>query len=424
MPYELAYGKGVLSFDLPPGVTPQVIRPANIKGLPDPLNETRKALQNPTGTPPLLELLRMKKPKNLVLVVNDITRPTPYATLFPPLLEIFAAAGIKDEQITLLIAAGIHDAHTDEQNRQIYGEDIIKRFKIVCHDAGDDASLAYVGRFASGYDFTVNKLALEADFLLSLGVIMPHYFAGYSGGRKSILPGLAGRKTVENNHARMVEIMDHLPPIDENPVSTEMIGAAKQIGLDFILNVVVNDVQEPIMITAGEVEKAWRAGVDVSASLFEVPFDEQADICVTCASGHPRDINAYQAQKALDHADHLTRPGGTIILAMACPAGYGEHVFEEWMRRKWPPRKVMDEIKKHFVLGGHKAYGYAKVAAEKEVSMITDMDEELVALLYARKFSTVQQAVDAACSKYGPGAKWAYMPEGSLSLPVRRSVKI
>jgi nickel-dependent lactate racemase len=168
------------------------------------------------------------------------------------------------------------------------------------------------------------------------------------------------------------------------------------------------------------VEKAWRLGVDVSMSLFEVPFTEQADVCVTCASGHPRDINAYQAQKALDHADHITRPGGTIILAMACPTGYGEHVFEEWMRRKWPPLKVMDEIKKNFVLGGHKAYGYAKVAAEKEVFMITEMSEELTSMLYAKKFSTVQQAVDAAHSKHGPGARWVYMPEGSLSLPVHR----
>jgi nickel-dependent lactate racemase len=416
--YELAYGKGKLSFAFPEGVTPAVIVPNNKPGLKDPLAAARMAVKNPAGTPPLARMLREKAPRKVVVVVNDVTRPTPYHVMFPPLIEAFEEAGIKDEQVTLLVATGIHDVHTDAQNREFYSDAVVDRFTVVSHDASRPETHTFMGTFKSGYTFYVNSLAKEADFLITLGVVMPHYFAGYSGGRKSILPGLAGKETVEKNHARMVELMDNLPPIDRNPVSLEMIEAARQVGVDFIFNVVVNDRQEVVSIHAGDLEKAWRSAVDVSSSMFEVPFEKQADVCVTCACGYPRDINAYQAQKALDHADRITREGGTIILAAQCPTGYGEHVFKEWMNRNWSPLKIMDEVKKNFVMGGHKAYGFAKVAAEKEYWLISDFCEKDTKALFAMKAKTLQEAVDAAARKHGPNAAWVYMPEGSVSLPV------
>jgi nickel-dependent lactate racemase len=144
------------------------------------------------------------------------------------------------------------------------------------------------------------------------------------------------------------------------------------------------------------------------------------DVAVTCASGHPRDINVYQAQKALDHADRITRPGGTIIVAADCPDSWGESVFEEWIRRRWEPARVMREIKANFVLGGHKAYAFAKVASEKEISWISSLSAEDTALIWAKKAATVQEAVDAALAKHGPRSLWAYLPDGSLALPMRR----
>ncbi|MDR2819870.1 MAG: nickel-dependent lactate racemase [Desulfovibrio sp.] len=420
MQYELAYGKSTVNFTLPDSIRPLTIRTNSKKGLADPVGETRKALQNPAGTPPLLEMLRAKNPKTVVIVVNDITRPTPYDVIFPPMLEIFAQAGIKDEQVTLIIATGIHDPHTDAQNREVYGEEIVRRFKIVNHDGLDESNLVKLGVFKSGYEFIMNRMAVEADFLITLGVVMPHYFAGYSGGRKSVLPGLVAKETVEKNHARMVELMDYLPPIDENPVSNEMIEAARQAGVDFILNVVTNESREVVHVAAGEVHAAWRKAVDVSASMYEVPFDRQVDIAVTCASGRPRDINVYQAQKGLDHADRITRPGGAIILAAECPEKWAEATFEDWIRRRWEPAKVMREIKANFVLGGHKAYGFAKVAAEKEVYLVSTLTEDESSLIWAKKAATVQEAVDKLLAEYGPDATWAYLPDGSLALPVQR----
>lgn len=420
MKYTLAYGKKHLEFTLPPGARPLTVVPGNVPALADPLEETRAMLKNPIGTPPLTEMLKNKRPQKVVVVLNDITRPTPYKVMLPPLLEAFAQAGIKDEQVTFLIALGIHDPHTDQQNREVYGDELVDRFKILNHEGENPAMLVNLGPLESGYDFVVNKLVVEADFLITLGVVMPHYFAGYSGGRKSILPGMVSKSTVAANHARLVEIMDNMPPIDENPISREMISAARKVGVDFIINVVTNDSQELVSVVGGDLEKAWRKAVDVSSSIFEVPFKNQVDVCVTCASGYPRDINVYQAQKGLDHADHITRPGGTIIIAAECAGGWGEDVFEEWVKRKWPAARVMEEIKRNFVLGGHKAYGYAKVAADKEVYLISALSAEDSALLWAKKADTVQEAVDAAYKKHGPDASWVYMPEGSLSLPVHK----
>jgi len=421
MKQELAYGKGKLSFSFPEGVTPTVIVPNNKPGLTNPLAAAREAVRNPAGTPSLVQMLRDKAPQKVVVVVNDVTRPTPYNIMLPPLVEAFEEAGITDDQVTFLVATGIHDVHTDAQNREFYSDAIVDRFKVISHDAFKPETHTFMGTFKSGYEFYVNTLAKEADFLITIGVVMPHYFAGYSGGRKSILPGLAGKGTVEKNHARMVELMDNLPPIDVNPVSLEMIEAARQVNVNFILNVVVNDRQEVVSIHAGDLEKAWRSAVDISSSMFEVPFEKQVDICVTCACGYPRDINAYQVQKALDHADRITREGGTIILAAECSAGYGEHVFEEWMNRSWSAEKIMEEVKANFVMGGHKAYGFAKVAAEKEYWLISMFSEKDTKALFAMKATTVQEAVDAAAKKHGPNATWVYMPEGSVSLPVPKA---
>lgn len=420
MKYTLAYGKGKLEFQMPDGVTPLTVVPGKRESLADPQGETEAMLKNPVGTPPLVEMLKSGKPEKVVVVLNDITRPTPYGVLLPPLLKSFAEAGIRDEQVTFLIALGIHDPHTERQNREVYGDELVDRFTILNHEGENPDMLVNLGPLESGYDFVVNKLVYEADFLITLGVVMPHYFAGYSGGRKSILPGMVSKATVAANHARLVEIMDDMPHIDRNPISREMIAAARKVGVNFIINAVTNDAQELVSVVAGDLERAWRKAVDVSASMFEVPFEKQADVCVTCASGYPRDINVYQAQKGLDHADHITRPGGTIVIAAECAAGWGEDVFEEWVKRKWPAAKVMEEIKRSFVLGGHKAYGYAKVAVDKEVILISALSEEDTALLWAKKAGSVQEAVDAARKKHGPGASWVYMPEGSLSLPVHK----
>ena len=416
--FDLAYGTGTLPLDLPDGLEPVVLVANEQPALPDAVQAVRDGLKNPIGAEPLVKQLKDKKPKKIVVVVNDETRPTPYYAFFPPLVEAFEEAGIRDDQVTFVIATGIHDPHSKELNEKTYGKHMTDRFKFVSHIAKDDDSLVHMGRFDSGYEFYVNKLAVEADFLITVGVVMPHYFAGFSGGRKSILPGLAGFRTVEQNHARMVELMDNLPPIRQNPVSLEMIEAARMVGVNFIINAVTGSNKEVVKIVAGDLVAAWYEAVETSSSMFEIPFEKQVDICVSSACGYPRDVNMYQAQKALDHADRITRDGGTIILVTESPSGYGEDVFERWMREGMTPQQIMDRIRTNFVMGGHKAYGFAKVAANKKFILVSSLSAEDSLPLFATKAESVQAAFDAALAE-NPGATVAVLPQGSLTLPVQ-----
>ncbi len=418
MSERLAYGDGFLSFSFPKGIVPTVLEPRRVAPAAKAEELACKAVRAPLGTLPLAEMLRRKQPESVVVVVNDCTRPTPYATLFPPLLEAFAEAGVADSQVTILVATGIHEPHTEAINRQLYGDAIVDRFTVVSHDADAAPSLSDLGMLESGYRLHVNSLACDADFLITLGIVTPHYFAGYSGGRKSILPGICGRETVESNHARMVEIMDHLPAIDDNPISLEMIAAARRVGVDFILNAVMNENQEVVDIVGGDLVEAWREAVTVSARIYESPLQDLADVCVVSAGGWPRDINAYQAQKALDHADKAVRPGGAIILAAECSGIFGDETFRRWLLRGWPPEKVMAEIKRKFAMGGHKAYGYAKVASAKRIFLISSLDDEDTKRLYAVKFASIQEAVDKASALYGAFARWLFMPYGGVLSPV------
>ena len=418
MEFALKYGKSTERFTLDDSKILQVVVSPETDLGPCAPGDVDRALDSPVGTEPLSELLAKKKPCRVVLVVNDITRPTPYDLLLPPVLDRLAKAGVTDDMITLLVATGTHDPHTDEQNLQVYGKEIVERFRIVSHAAHDTDSMVPVGVLKSGTEFRINRLVTEADFVMTFGVVMPHYFAGYSGGRKSIMPGVAWKQTVEQNHSRMVELMDALPDLDTNPVSLEMIEAAQMVEVDMILNVVVNEKKEIVKVLAGDLVKAWREAARISAGLYEVPVKGPADVTIASASGHPRDINMYQAQKALDHADKATKKGGAIVLVADCPGGYGEKIFEEWIEDASSPEDIVRRIKTDFKMGGHKAFGFAKVAAEKTVYMVTSMSEEQVKKLFAVKVPSVEEALRRIEAERGGDFSCLVMPEGGLTVPV------
>ena len=417
---EFDYGARTLPFDLPAGIKAVTLLPHKMPGLPDPAGAVAEALVHPRGSASLLSRLREKKPRTITVVVNDETRPTPYAAIFPPLLRVFEEAGIRDEQVRFVIATGIHAPQSDELNSRLYGAEMTRRFHFINHVATDASSCVDLGKTRSGYDCKINRLAVDCDFLITLGVVMPHYFAGFSGGRKSILPGLAGHDTVRSNHARMVELLDALPPIRQNPISLEMIEVAQKVGVDFIINTVTNEQREIVFVGAGDLVEAWYAAVDVSAKMYEIPFEEQVDICIAAASGYPRDVNVYQAQKALDHAEAITRPGGTIIWIGECRDGLGEKVFEKWVEKKLAPEELMRRFKENFELGGHKAYAIAKVASTRRVCLISSLSRPMTELLFCSKAETVQEAFEEALRGYGPDASVAILPQGALTLPVRK----
>ena len=418
MKFELSYGKGTIDFDIDDSKILQVLVPPATDAKICNKNDVRKVLEDPTDAEPLLMQLKRDKPEKVVVIVNDITRPTPYDLLLAPLLETFEKARIPDDRVTFVVATGIHEPHTEEQNLQVYGDEICRRFRIVSHVCDDLDSLVSVGTLSTGSELRINRLVAEADFVIALGVVMPHYFAGYSGGRKSIMPGVAWKQTVERNHSRMVELIDDLPELDSNPVSQEMIEAARTISPVFIVNVVVSADREVVKVVAGDVVEAWKEAVVAASRLYEVPLKGLADVTIASSCGHPRDINVYQMQKALDHADKATRKGGAVVMVAECPMGYGEAVFEEWMHAARSPEDIIRRIRQEFMIGGHKAFGIAKVAAEKTVYLVTSLDEAQVQKLFAVKVSSVEEAIERFEAEKGKDLMYTVMPEGSVTVPV------
>ncbi|RAK12745.1 nickel-dependent lactate racemase [Halanaerobium saccharolyticum] len=413
---KLKYGRENLEFEIESSRVLDVLKANEKEGLKNPLAEVESALEDPIGTAPLAELLAAREINELVIIVNDVTRYTPYNYLLPPLLKTISEAGIKNEQVTFIVATGVHSPHSDEQNREIFGEEIDDNYNFIHHDCDQD--LVDLGQLSTGNQLQINKKVADADFLITTGVILPHYMAGFSGGRKSILPGVAGRESIENNHAMMVEVTEEQPALEANPISREMFEAAEKVGVDFILNVVTNSSREIVQVVAGDYRQAWEARIAQSAEMYHLPLAEKAEAAVVSSGGFPRDINLYQAQKALDHADHAVKKGGTIIWVAECSEGYGEERFQNWMDEAQKPEDNITRIKKKFLIGGHKAFAISKVAAEKEIILISSLSQEQTENIFAKKKDTIQAAVDYLEEKYQGDYSAYIMPQGSLTVPV------
>ena len=413
---KLKYGRKNLEFEIESSRVLDILKANEKEGLADPMSAVEDSLKDSIGSAPLAELLQLREINKLVIIVNDVTRFTPYNYMLPPLLKIIAEAGIKKEQVTFVIATGVHSAHSAEQNREIFGREIDSSYNFIHHNC--DQNLADLGKLSTGNQLKINKKVAESDFVITTGVILPHYMAGFSGGRKSILPGVAGRDSIENNHAMMVEVIEEQPALENNPISREMFEAAEMLGVDYILNVVTNSEREIVKVVAGDYRQAWEAGIDISAEMYHLNLAEKADAAVVSSGGFPRDINIYQAQKALDHADHAVKKGGTIIWVAECSEGYGEERFEKWMNEAQKPEDNVGRIKEKFLIGGHKAFAISKVAAEKEIILISSLTKERTENIFASKMENIQKAVDFLKEKHGADYSVYIMPQGSLTVPV------
>ncbi len=415
MKIELNFGEGVVTGHINKENILMEVGPKTAEGLENPLETVEKALENPIGTGAIYEIVKKKKPQKVVVVVNDVTRPTPYKFMLPPLMKELEGVGLKDDQITLVVATGIHRANTDEENRQTFTSEIVDRYRVVSHNP--DENLVSLGKMSDGTELSINREVAEADMVITTGLIGLHYFAGYSGGRKSILPGVAARELITANHAMMTDPRAATGSYKENPVHWIMLEAARMAGVDFILNVVTNVDKEIVSAVAGDVEAAWLEGVRFCEETSVVKLTQQADVVIASAGGHPKDLNLYQAQKALENAASAVRPGGTIILVSKCGEGYGEDVFEKWIKQANVLQDIFDRFDRHFILGGHKAFAIARVLKEKDVILVSDMSRDDVEKLFFSYAGSLQEALDRVKEKYKGDFTAFIMPQASLVLP-------
>jgi len=398
--FKLPYGKENLSLEIPKeklaGVLESKAHNYTVEGSQADLVE--EALETPMETPRLKELAKGKD--EVVIISSDHTRPVPSHVTMPILLEEIRA-GNPEAEITILVATGFHRASTAAELRDKYGDEIVDNERIINHDSRDEESLVKVGTLPSGGELILNKLAMEADLLVAEGFIEPHFFAGFSGGRKSVLPGIASKMTVLANHCS--EFVGHKQSrtgiLDGNLLHKDMLYAAKKANLAFILNVVIDEDKKVINAFAGHREKAHEEGCKFVAELSGVEA-KPADIVVTTNGGYPLDQNIYQSVKGMTAAEATCKEGGVIIIAAACSDGHGGESFYKTFLEADSVEEVMGEIearkRNETVPDQWESQVLARILLKHEVIMLTDTSKEMVKDMKMNHASNLEKALEMA----------------------------
>ena len=412
MEIALGFGKEKIPVQVPDNQVMAVLTPNEAEiGLTG-SEEVYRSMRDPIGLPPLREVV--KPGETVAIITSDITRPIPSYKVLPAVLDELSAAGIEDKDITIVFALGSHGGHTEERMRYMVGDAVYDRVRCIDSDVND---AVHVGTTSRGTPVDIFRPVVEADRRICLGNIEYHYFAGYSGGYKAIMPGVSTWDAIQANHSAMVEPTACAGRLEGNPVREDIEESGKILGVDYIVNVVLDAKKEIIRSFAGDPILAHREGCRFLDSFYKVKIPEQADIVVVSAGGFPKDINMYQAQKALDNAKHAVKDGGIIVWIASCKEGLGEKHFEQWLTGHEKSSDMITHIKTDFVLGGHKAAAIAMVLERARIFFVSDLEHDFVKKVFLEPFSDIQTAIDAAIAEKGPDAKIVLMPYGGSTLP-------
>lgn len=411
----LPYGKEKIPIRLPQKNLLKVCLLKDKPGVEDNIKEIKEAIKNPIGSKTISQIAQGKH--TAVVICTDITRPTPDKLLIPPILDELNKGEISDKNIKVIIARGQHRKMTEEEVKEKVGEKVLKRVKVVQHDP--DNNLFYLGKSKRGNELWVNEDVVECEVKISTGNIVPHRYAGYGGGAKSILPGISSRETIGHNHLYVETGEAALGKIQGNPVREEMEEAAKMIGLDFIVNTVMNDKNKIVKVVAGNPVKVHRTGVEICKEIYGVKIPEKADIVI--ASSHPMDISFYQASKTLEAVGHIIKENSTIIMISPCYEGIGSKDFLDFLREK-SPYDIIKNIKAHKeknVVAGVISYLIAKCKEKAKIYLISEgiQDKDVIemGMLPAK---SAQSVINDVLRNYGDEAKILVLPTASITLPL------
>ena len=413
MVLEFGYGNGVQTVQLPQENLLAQLRANSMEHPRCGVDAVVYGLNHPIGSKKLSEMVRPGQ--KIAIITSDISRPLPSYQLLPSVLDELFAAGIPKEDITLVFALGSHRKHTQEEMEHLAGKEVVNTIRCVDSDPSDCIRMGVTSR---GTPVDITRVVAEADFRICLGNIEFHYFAGYSGGAKAIMPGVSTPEAIQYNHRMMVSQDACAGKLEGNPIREDIEEAGAICGIDFILNVVLDEHKNIVHAVAGDVTLAHRAGCAYLDQMYRVSIPQQADIVIVSQGGAPKDANLYQTQKALDNAKHAVRKGGTIILIGACPEGLGSKKFESWLTQAPTAHSMVERIGKEFELGGHKAAAIGMVLENADIDFVSEMDPDFVRSIFLNPRASAQEAMDAALQKYGPNATVIAMPFGGATLPI------
>jgi nickel-dependent lactate racemase len=412
----LPYGKTEICVRIPTRNYLGSVEPKENPGVENPRVEIERALHEPVGSPPLSELA--KPNQKIAIVVDDHTRATPSHLIVPPILDELNKVGVKDENVNVIFGCGAHRAVKLDEMSMLLGKEIIERVKVTSHDC-KAKDLVYLGKTQTyGTKIYVNKVFAEADLHILTGDVGLHYYAGFGGGRKSVLPAISGEESIQHNHAMLLHPKARTGVLEGNPIHQDMMEAAKIARVDFIINVVINSKSQLVRAFAGDLEQAFQEGVKLVDEMYKVPVERRADIVVVSSGGYPHDLDLYQAYKGVDNALNAVKRGGAIVWIAECPEGYGNQVFYDWMRKFKELKEIETEIKRHFDLGGHKTCYLLRALQKANIILVSILPDYYARSIFRlRTARAINDALRDAFETTGRDAKVLVIPQGNITLP-------
>ena len=420
MNLKLDYHRTGLDVRVPDENLAAVLNMRETPPLDDPAAATRVALREPVASPPLETLARGRR--NACVVVSDITRPVPHDIILPPLLECLERGGLLPEDITLLVATGLHAPMNEDQLRETLTGGVVDRYPVVNHIARNGEEQADLGATSTGIPIRVDRRYVESDLKVLTGLIEPHFMAGYSGGRKLVAPGLVGVETIKYLHGP--KILEHpratTGVLDGNPLHEASLEIARRAGVDSILNVSMDEDRRVTGVFAGELDRAHRHGVGHVDSMVVATVEEPVDIVVTSAAGYPLDTTFYQAVKGMVGVLDILKEGGSIVIAAGCADGIGSPEFEGLLRRTEDIDAFLEWIQQPgvFTIDQWEIEELVKALKKGRIYLYTDgLSEDDARDCLVEPVPSVEAGIDRALSRHGPGATIAVVPRGPYVIP-------
>lgn len=413
----LRYGHGAWQrAALPDDWSVVTLEPREFEAVSNPKAEVMRALHHPIGA----GLESLKGARSVAIAISDPTRPSPSRLLLECLLDELATVQLGLPEITVLVGSGLHPPISAEEAAALIGENLAGQVRLVVHDARAVEDLIYLGESSRGTPIWVNRHFLAADKRIVTGMIDPHQFMGFTAGAKGAVIGLGGAETIRANHRLMFQPGAFLGNMGGNPAREDVDEIGGCIGIDMILNVVLNRDKQMVRAVCGDPIRAHREGVGLVRELVQVPTDANADLVIASAGGYPKDINVYQAQKALVAAGLAVRQDGWIILVAECQEGFGEDLFREALQGRSSPKQVAEEfVAGEFRMGPHKAYLWARTLARAHVVMVSDALSAADAVtLMVDLAPSLEEAVQRVAGKIGPAPRVILMPAAPSMVPI------
>lgn len=410
---QLPYGDGHLNLEVPNRNLLEVIYPRKL--VEESRSEAeiiRQALDRPLASPPLRSMAHPGQ--KVAIITSDLTRPCPSNLIIPIILDELASAGVPDEDITIIIGTGLHRKMTPAEISVTISPQLYQRIRTLNHDLEDTK---YLGVTRRGTPVAIFTPLVEADLRICLGVVEFHWYAGFSGGAKAVFPGCASRASILANHALMIQPGVGAGRIDENPLRLDLEEGCSMVGVDFLLNVLVED-HRVVAAVAGDLKAAHRRGCELVTARGSIQLPSHADIVVASAGGFPKDINLFQAHKAMEHASYALRDGGHLVMVAECREGFGNSVFENWIMEASSIADLRDRFRRGFVMGGHKALAIANLAGRVRLSLVSGLPDDLVKKAFMAPYPSPQSALDQAIGELGPVSQVMVFPVAGSTVPL------